>query len=1251
MGKNRVLTSAKHYIFLLIIFLCFFGLGDAVDISGGSYQDNNLLAGTKMTSPIFTENRGQWDRQVRFRADMGGAFLWFTSDGVYYHFSRCRTGCDGYSYFDRPEENLGFSFPERISSKQLIIEATFIDANPSPMTSGGDVLSYRHNYFLGNNPSRWQTNVANYSDIIYRDIYPGIDLKYYGRQGRVEYDLTVSPGIDPSQIKIHYDGAESVLINESGNLDIKTAWNTITELRPYVYQSQNDNRIEVKCEYYLFPDNTFGFNMKGDYNPDLPLVIDPILVYSTYLGGTDSDDGYCIAVDNDSNLYITGRTHSADFPFADGYDSDYNGGDYDIFVTKLSASGDSLIYSTYIGGSGWDRGSGIAVDANGNAYIAGHTTSSNFPTVNSFDSDLDGMSDACVLKLSAAGDNLIYSTYLGGGSFDVGRSIAVDNNGRAYVTGHTNSTDFPTADAYDASLGGFSDAFVTKLSAGGSSLVYSTYLGGSGNEHGWCIVVDPLGRACISGDTESPDFPTINYVDNSLGGTTDAYFTKMAADGSGPLISTYLGGDSGVDIAYGVAIDDLDDIYLGGWTNSTDFPASEDCDTTLSGPGDAFIAKIYSTGDSLIFGTYLGGSANDALYSITVDENHFPYITGYTESSDFPLAHPVDNTFGGIKEAFICKFSIAGISPLYSTFAGGNGNDQGWSVVLDGSANIYVGGDTESPDFPTEAPYQGSLGGTSDAFALKISHTCFDSDGDGFGDPGHPENDCDDDNCPSIYNPDQIDTDGNGDGNACDNDDDGDGVLDINDNCPLNANPLQEDDDNDGLGDACDNCPDNYNPGQADNDHDGLGDICDNCMFSYNPNQEDQDSDNVGDICDNCPAVPNSFQENDDGDSLGNACDNCPDISNPEQLDLDEDNVGDSCDNCQDIPNSDQANSDGDDLGDACDNCPYIDNPSQVDTDQDSVGDHCDNCLFIPNFDQADNDSDGVGDLCDTDDDNDGIPDVTDNCPFISNPGQENNDFDAMGDVCDDDDDNDSIPDSTDNCQFISNTGQANSDTDDYGDACDNCILISNPLQEDTDNDGIGDSCDNCIEFYNPGQFDNDGDNVGDTCDNCPNNYNPTQADNDADNIGNICDNCIDNYNPGQENFDGDTYGDACDEDDDDDTILDDGDTSGVIGDNPCTGGETADCDDNCQFAYNPLQEDTDADGVGDVCDLCGNINGDDNINIFDITYLIAFLYLDGPPPNPMNAADVNGDFAINIFDITYLISYLYLEGPEPNCP
>jgi hypothetical protein len=497
--------------------------------------------------------------------------------------------------------------------------------------------------------------------------------------------------------------------------------------------------------------------------------------------------------------------------------------------------------------------------------------------------------------------------------------------------------------------------------------------------------------------------------------------------------------------------------------------------------------------------------------------------------------------------------------------------------------------------------------------AAAITDCELDTDGDGIPD--------DEDNCPTVPNPGQEDSDGDGIGDACESDQDGDGVPDDDDNCPTTPNPGQEDGDNDGVGNVCDNCPTTSNPGQADGNGDGVGDACDqdgdgvpddddNCPTVPNPGQEDSDGDGTGDACDdddadddgvpndddNCPLTPNPGQEDGDGDGVGDVCDNCPATVNPGQEDSNDDGLGDACDqdgdgdpdgedNCPTTPNPDQADSDFDGVGDACDNCPTTFNPSQEDGNGDGVGDACDsdddgdpndedNCPTTPNPDQADTDGDGVGDACD-------------NCPLVANPGQADDDGDGTGDACDDTDE-DGDPDDEDNCPLVPNPKQEDADGDGVGDACDNCPNAANPGQEDTDDDGTGDVCDddadddgdpddedNCPLVPNPNQEDGDGDGVGDACDNCPTEANPGQEDFDLDGVGDACedsdgdgddddvDNCPLVPNPGQEDSNGDGVGDACDADDD-----------GVRDDL-----------DNCPLVPNPGQEDIDDDGAGDACD------------------------------------------------------------------
>jgi hypothetical protein len=391
------------------------------------------------------------------------------------------------------------------------------------------------------------------------------------------------------------------------------------------------------------------------------------LIYSTYLGGGGVDYGQGIAVDGSGNAYVTGFTASSNFPTLNPYQSTYQSGDYDAFVTKLSNSGNSLIYSTYLGGGDDDMGFGIAVDGNGNAYVTGHTYSLNFPTLNPYQTDQGG-DDAFVTKLSSTGSRLIYSTYIGGESWDWGSAIAVDGSGNAYVTGGTGSLDFPTQNPYQAALKGWTDAFVTKLSSSGNSLIYSTYLGGNGGEGGRGIAIDTNGHAYVTGGTGSSDFPTMNPY------------------------QTYQGG------------------------------------------GDVFVTKLSSSGNSLIYSSYLGGGAEEEGYGIAVDLAGSAYLTGYTGSSDFPNVSPFDGNLNG-RDAFVTKLNSAGNSLIYSTYLGGGSDDRGgYGIAAGGDGNAYVTGTTTSSDFPTLNPYQTYQGGY-DAFVTKLrwvpDYICGDADGSG----------------------------------------------------------------------------------------------------------------------------------------------------------------------------------------------------------------------------------------------------------------------------------------------------------------------------------------------------------------------------------------------------------------------------------------------------------------------------------------------------------------------------------------
>ncbi|MFB3895544.1 MAG: SBBP repeat-containing protein [bacterium] len=465
------------------------------------------------------------------------------------------------------------------------------------------------------------------------------------------------------------------------------------------------------------------------------------LVYSTYLGGSNNDYSYSIAVDNGGNTYITGATYSSDFPTTSGvFDTSYS--NVDIFVAKLNPNGTGLVYSTYLGGSDVDYSNGIAIDSSGNAYIIGGTLSDNFPaTSGAFDVTYNGgtnFGDVIISKLNANGTGLIYSTYLGGGNDDYGAGIAVDSSGYVYVTGYTASVlTFPTTtNAIDRSFnGGADDAFISKLNSNGTGLVYSTFLGGSGYDEAYSIALDNSGNAYITGGTSSSDFPTTSGAfDSSYNGGNiygDSFVSKLNADGTSLVYSTYLGGsdgDSGVDIA----VDTSGNAYLTGFTKSTDFPTTTGafdtaCNQNNSDASDSFVSKLNSTGTALLYSIFLGGRNDDYGYSIAIDKSGNAYVTGYTLSySDFPItADAYDTTSINIDsygDAFITGLNASGTALLYSTYMGGGYEDWGTAITVDNSGNVYVTGNTNSSDFPTTpGALDMVLNGNLDGFITKMS--------------------------------------------------------------------------------------------------------------------------------------------------------------------------------------------------------------------------------------------------------------------------------------------------------------------------------------------------------------------------------------------------------------------------------------------------------------------------------------------------------------------------------------------------
>jgi hypothetical protein len=682
----------------------------------------------------FEANEGQTAAEVKFLARGSGYALFLTPAEAVLTLRQprgpeaepLRPGLAGVTH--RPPASAAQA-PLGPAAPPMIVHLRLVGANPHPTLEGMDELPGRVNYLRGNDPQQWRTNVPTYGKARYAQAYPGIDLVYYGNPRQLEHDFVVAPGADPSVIAMEIEGAGKACLDARGDLVWATGAGEVRLEKPRIYQEVEGRRREVAGGYVLGPGPRVGFRV-GAYDARRPLVIDPVLVYATFLGGSNQDEGLGIAVDAAGNAYVTGQTYSTDFPGASNspIQPSLHDGE-DVFVAKLNASGTALVYATYLGGNSNDWGTGIAVDASGNAYVTGVANSTDFPLAGSpLQASSRGGGQAFVAKLNAAGSALAYSTYLGGTGTNFGLGIAVDAAGDAYVTGYTDSTDFPLAGSpLQSSLRGTSNAFVAKLNAEGSALAYSTYLGGSGIDVGEGIAVDAAGDAYVTGITNSSDFPLASRPIQSRfgGGSQDAFVAKLNAAGSALVYSTYLGG-SGNDYALGIAVDAAGNAYVTGFTNSPDLPLAGNPlqSRYAGGVQDAFVAKLNATGSALAYSTYLGGSGEDSGSGIAVDAAGNAYVTGSTGSTDFPGASnsPIQSSHHDGGDTFVAKLNAAGSALAYSTYLGGG--DSGLGIAVDTAGNAYVAGIAFSTDLPgaSSSPIQPNFrGGDRDAFVAKIA--------------------------------------------------------------------------------------------------------------------------------------------------------------------------------------------------------------------------------------------------------------------------------------------------------------------------------------------------------------------------------------------------------------------------------------------------------------------------------------------------------------------------------------------------
>jgi hypothetical protein len=622
-----------------------------------------------------------------------------------------------------------------------LLHVRLIGADARAAAAATEPLPGKTNYFLGREPAAWHTDIDRFARVLYRNVYAGIDVAYYGNERRLEYDFVVAPRARPDAIELAFDGAASLQCNANGDLLVRASGDTFRLHKPRAYQQTPHGRREIESRYRVLDGHRVVFEV-GAYDHDTPLVIDPVLGYATYLGGSAADLANAIAVDAYGYAYVTGRTASTGFPTTSGSfrpaRSSSSLGD-DVFVTKLDPKG-ALVYSTYLGGDFSDEGLGIAVDKAGNAYVTGLTTSSNFPVTPGALKTTASSDRAFITKLSPAGDKLVYSTYLAGTSISGARAIAVDPDGNAYVTGLGFSGSFTTTPGVFQPIAKSNDAFVAKLNPAGSSFVYATFLGGTGfQDEGFAIAAGSDGVAYVTGKTDSTDFPvTAGALRTTAPGGHDAFVTSINAAGTALLYSTYLGG-RGEDKGLAITVDASGNAYVTGYTYATDFPTMKPvqpkcgCESSVGGQvqSDAFVTKL-SPGGALLYSSFYGGIGPDQGRGIGVDSSGAILFGGTTDGispSTFPLVDPLKATKGLLDDAFAVRLNATGSAAVYSTFFGGQGTDFAAAMTVDSAGNLYLAGNTNSADLgPTAGAAQGTFaGGSDDAFVARIGNAALPS--------------------------------------------------------------------------------------------------------------------------------------------------------------------------------------------------------------------------------------------------------------------------------------------------------------------------------------------------------------------------------------------------------------------------------------------------------------------------------------------------------------------------------------------
>jgi hypothetical protein len=677
--------------------------------------NNFRLAKDYGNIPIhFIQNQGQVNERALFYARTHGYTLWVTKDGLVFDTVKSRkTGKENRNDIEVEDINRKPKAVIRDVSS-LFFPGSQKDLEIVP----ANISEHKVNYLIGDDPSKWHPNISTSKVILYKNIYPNIDLKVYGIERQIEYDWVIKPGGDPGKIRFQYKDVKDSRIDQQGNLLIETRFGQLMHRKPVSYQNIAGQTVPVEAVFKKVSKNTYGFRVK-QYDPHHTLIIDPqVLIYSTYLGGSGDEPVGSMAVDKLGDVIVVGCTESADFPLQNPIQA-ASRSTRDCFILKINSDGSDIIFSTYLGGSANEWANDITLDSDGEIYITGRTESYDFPTKNALQPTKAADMDVFVTKMDSTGSRLIFSTFLGGTYYDSGKGIAVDDDRAVYVTGLA-WINFPLKNPIQGYHGGGGDAFLTKINPSGTAIVYSTYLGGGSYDTGHKLVLDSEDSVFLCGMTKSRNFPTKNAIRPSFGGgNRDGYVAKINPAGSTLVYSTYLGGSDQDEIVRS-ALDNSNRIYVSGYTHSTDFPVFNPLQEHLRGNSDGFLTVIQNDGTGYLFSTYLGGSGNDRIYGIVLDDHDEVYITGQTDSFDFPVRSSFQANNAGANDAFIARLNLSDRKFIFSTYIGGSRDDWGRVVALDHADAVYVVGYTESSNFPTRKPIQAGNAGSSDIFITKL---------------------------------------------------------------------------------------------------------------------------------------------------------------------------------------------------------------------------------------------------------------------------------------------------------------------------------------------------------------------------------------------------------------------------------------------------------------------------------------------------------------------------------------------------